>query len=911
MVSEENVGSAPLVEDFLSERDALLGGASSFDREITESVQAYISAHQEYVINLHSRGEKGGRLNRINSDGIDRLIRRLVRSAESLYYASGGEAGESVAGVAVGGYGRRELSVHSDIDLLFLHGAPLTSLASIVAERIQHWLWDAGMKVGSAVRSAQETIRLAKADGTVATNVLDARFLGGETRFYHDLQSGVWRDLIRNPRDFLQTQVSFMEERHEKFGQSVYLLQPNVKEGAGGLRDYHTAYWVARATVPSLSSANDMLHRGLLTEGEMIAYDQALQFLWRVRNELHVEKGSAVDQMSFEDQELVATRFGYQDEGPGELPVEQFMRDYYRHARSVRSGSQSVIEEARLGLDKSARKARSKTISSTFELSDGMLHIPYAAKVIAKPARIMEAFAISQEYDVTLSRSAQRVIREHLDLIDSKFREDTGIGCLFDKILSAPQRVAHALMAMNEIGVLSAYLPEWEHIVCRWQHVMYHTYTVDVHSIFLVQELRRLWLGDHKKIAPDLTRLIRTSGDRAVVIWGCLLHDIGKGFGGDHSDRGAQLAENCLARLGVSKERRERVVFLVKYHLLMSHVAQRRDLSDLKVIMEFSDTVGDLENLDNLYLVTFADIRASSPGAWNEWKGQLLQELYDRVADYLARGKKGTSIVEEQLDHEYSEKRASAIEEIRLIGLKDDEVVSLFEDMPRRYFLSHTVSEIARHAEAVARFEKTGEAIVVTRELSQGHSEVVLCMRDSEGLYSQVAGLFTLLGVNILDSQVYTTKTEIALEVYRVRLPKGGVTERELLWGEFELGLKKVQNGEEGLLAQLRSNSRLSTRRVLSHRPDLKVEISNVESELYTVIDVTTDDRPGLLYDLTRVLASRGLDIHVSKASTVLDQVADTFYVLKRDGLKLENEGELARVKKELIEIALGGSNLE
>ncbi|NNL86392.1 MAG: hypothetical protein HKP27_12100, partial [Myxococcales bacterium] len=313
--------AAPDISAYLSQFEFATSASEKFDREAAVAVKAYAKAHYEFVVALHRSGASGSAVNRANSEGVDRLIRRLTRMAQTAHFAAGGEAGEDLAVVAAGGYARQEMSVHSDIDLLFLYSGKLTGLARSVAERVQYWLWDGGLKVGGAVRSAAETIKLAKRDETIATNILDARYLAGETRVYHALLTSIWDDLLRPPAAFVRAQQRSMEERHAKFGESVYLLQPNLKEGAGGLRDYHAAYWIARATVPRIGRAGDFLHRGLLSEREMAAFWDALEFLWRVRNELHIQEGRAADQMSFEQQERLAVALHYADGGPGELPV--------------------------------------------------------------------------------------------------------------------------------------------------------------------------------------------------------------------------------------------------------------------------------------------------------------------------------------------------------------------------------------------------------------------------------------------------------------------------------------------------------------------------------------------------------------------------------------------------------------
>ncbi|MGH7287790.1 MAG: HD domain-containing protein, partial [Myxococcota bacterium] len=425
-------------------------------------------------------------------------------------------------------------------------------------------------------------------------------------------------------------------ERHQRFGESLYLLQPNLKEGAGGLRDYHGAYWVARAAEPLVREVADFLHAGLLSESEAAELRAALDFLWRTRNQLHLLARRKLDQMSFELQERIARALGYPDDDVG-LPVERFMRDYYRHARVVQNLSEIVIEQC-LQRARPPEAQPTRAVEEGFRVAANHLEIPHAAHLRERPVRLLLVFAVAQDHQLPLSRTARRFVRENLALVDEAFQRDPEAAAIFLRILASPQRVMRTLMAMNETGLLGRYLPEWDHIVCRWQHVIYHTYTVDVHSIFLVEELRRLWKGKYERALPELTELVRSVADLPALYLGCLLHDIGKGHRGDHSTVGVQLAQGLLERIGIEPERRERILFIVRHHLSMSHIAQRRDLSDPKVIVEFARVVGDRQNLHNLYLATFADTRASSSTAWTEWRGELLRELFERTSEFLESG---------------------------------------------------------------------------------------------------------------------------------------------------------------------------------------------------------------------------------------------------------------------------------
>jgi [protein-PII] uridylyltransferase len=844
-------------------------------------------------------------VNAANSDGLDRLIRRLYDVAASSHYSRHGATGARVALVAVGGYARREMSIGSDVDLLVLEDEGAEDLSADIAQGVQTALWDAGLQVGAAVRTASDSVALAQTDVATQTALLAARFLAGDATLFHELMRNVRERAIPALGDFAERQLAALRERHLRMGESLYLLQPNLKEGAGGLRDYHTAYWVARACERDFRELQDLLYVGFLTESELREYQHALGFLWRVRNALHLQTKRKTDQMSFELQEQLAGKLDFEpDLVSGELPVERFMREYYRCARAVQTYSEIVIEQC-LTRVRPKPAAPTVVVAEGFRVGGEQLEIPHAALLREKPLRLLLAFAVAQDHDVPLSRAARRTLREHVHLIDDRFRTDPAAAAVLVRILSSPRRVMRSLIAMNETGLLGRFLPEWEHIVCRWQHVIYHTYTVDVHSIFLVEELRRLWQGKYAALVPDLSELVHTTRDLPMVYLGCLLHDIGKGYGGDHSAIGAELGEKCLARLGLSEERAARANFIIRHHLLMSHVAQRRDLSDPKVIVEFARTCGDRENLHNLYLATFADMRASSKSAWTEWRSELLRELFERTAEFLEAGGEDQDMALELIEGRIEQRMATARDELAGLGVAEARVDAFFEMMPRRYFVSHTPPQIARHALALLAFDPEKQRVSKTvRDMRAGFSELIVCARDQHGLYSDVAGCITAAGVNILGSHVYTTKNGLALEVYRVATPDGDEDLRAQRWARFETSLARVLAGEArvaDLIAKQRQPARAG-RRIASHTPP-SVAVRNDVSDFYTVIDVNADDRLGLLYDLTRTITAHDLEIFVSKATTVLDQAADSFYVKTPDQKRLLDSEAVEGLQRDLLAV--------
>jgi [protein-PII] uridylyltransferase len=870
--------------------------------EVALAARSYLAAAREHLREQHRAGTSGRNLNKAHSDLIDGLVRRLFELSEAQYFNAGGEGSSEFCVVAVGGYARREMSIHSDVDLLCLYRDHVTPYVKAVAERLQTWLWDAQVTLGGSVRTLADTIQLARGDATVCTSLLAPRFLAGSGILFHQFTRMVQDRLLDKPEAFITGLIEATQQRHTRYGDSLYLLQPNVKEGAGGLRDYHAAWWSMQAALSGARSRSDFLHQGLLTHQEMEGMLAALDFLWRLRNEMHLYAGRKHDQMSFDLQEHIAAAFGYEPDGPDGLPVEALMRDYYKHARNVLNSSSLVMEQCLARVHGKPRRRRIRDVEDGLRIVDGQLEIPHMLQLRRDPLLLLRAFVVAQRHDVPLTRKARRLIRENLDLIDEAYRTDPQAVALFFDILRAERRVTRTLTAMNEVGLLGRFLPEWDHIVNRWQHVMYHAYTVDVHSIFLVEEVRRLWKGDFEKELPGLTQLVRDEGDLLPLILGCLFHDIGKGFGGDHSPKGAVLARQCLERLGADPELIDTVEFLVREHLVMSHIAQRRDLSDPRIALEFARTVGSRSRLRLLYLLTAVDIRASSKKAWTQWKGNLLQDLFEKTSEVLETGADDMERATELFERRVETRRQAAAEELSREGVEDAAISEYFDLIPQRYFISHTPTQIARHARVAMEHRPERLFTHGIKEMRGEFTEFILYTRDVHGLYSNVAGVLTAHHMNILGAHVYTTRDGMALEVYRVATPPGDEQAREATWNDFLKSLERVLRGEAVVAELLRRRGRpVGALIAPSPRQPEAVEISNEESDFYTIVDVLANDRLGLLHDLTRVIAEHGYEVYISKAGKVLDQISDTFYLKDAEGRKISDPGATEALRRDLL----------
>ena len=862
------------------------------------AIRAYLDQLRDYLRGLHRQSTPARVVNAAHSDLVDELILALYGQAVAEVGEAVRRRGDALAVLAVGGYARQEMAIYSDIDLLFLHARRATPWVRAVCAKLQYWLWDSGLQVGCATRDARETRRMASRDGTVRTALLDARVLAGDARIGDALRARIRKDVTSDAASLIQGRMDEIRDRHARYEESIYLLQPNLKEGAGGLRDYHAACWATVAAHGTEGSLEALARLKLLTDAEEADYRQALDFLWRVRNELHIVSGRKNDQLSFELQDRIARSWGYVDDERA-LPVERFMQDYYRHVRVVRNLSELILGQCLTHARGPRLRRTGLDVEDGFRIVEGHLEISSPAHLQEKPSRILSVFHVAQLHDVPLSHTAQRFVRESLRFVDDAYGSDPENAAQFLAILEAEHRVMRTLMTMNEVGVLGAILPEWRHIVCRWQQVLYHTYTVDVHSIFLVEELRRLWKDEYRGFVPDLTALIQNEvPDKAVLYLGCLLHDIGKGLGGDHSEKGFERARRTVERLGLSPVRAARVCYLVKYHLFMSHVAQRRDLSDPKLIVEFARQAGDRENLRNLYLVTFADIRASSPKAWTDWKGFLLRELFERTSEFLEAGGQDPRRAFEQIQGRVEVRRGAARKELRAAGVADGRIDEFFDVLPQRYFVAHTPRQIARHAMVVFALKPDDLFGTAVRVMRGGFSEFIVCTRDVPGLYATVAGVLTAANVNILGSHVYTTRSGLALEVYRVTTPIGGEEEQQVVWDTVRRILRAALEGEADVYGLVHRRRSIVGRPAPPVTSPQSVLVSNSESDFYTIVDIAANDRRGLLFDLTRTFSDLGHEVFISKAATILDQVTDTFYLKDRDGKKITDPVTLERLER-------------
>jgi len=877
-------------------------GMAGFDEKRSlyfSGCKNFLAFYRDEIKNRHDAGASGTEVTHLICDMMDELNNKLFRSI--IYDLAGGDAMlEHITLVAVGGYGRGELNPFSDIDIMFLHDGTLPpQTVEDIAQRLLYFLWDMRLEVGYSVRVIADCIEMAASDGTVKTALMDARFLSGSRQLYNNLHKVIFTQILAKSSDkFIKEKISDMKARRDKYGSTVYLLEPNLKEGEGGLRDLQTAIWVSRVKY-KFSDLRELIIKGILMDDELELYDAALDYLWRIRNELHYFSGRKNDQLNFDAQVHLAAFMGYKDRGRT-LAVEDFMRDYYRHANKVEHFTSSLVSRC-IWRDEGAMKilgyfVRRPVGDGCFVLK-GELVIPDESVIDKNPAVLMRIFELAQKHGVALNVRVKGIIRKNLHLINDKFRRNREVNNSFLNILRASKDVAETLRLMHHLEFLNHYIPEMEHIYCKVQHDMYHIYTVDIHTLFAVEQTEKMLNGELKAKMPVPCEVAAQIGKPELLLLAVLFHDIGKGEGGGHAEKGAAMIPTISRRMGLSRESSERLAFLVRQHLLFAHISQRRDLNDEKMIAQFARQMETSENLKMLYLLTVADVRAVGADVWTNWKASLFQELYEKAFSILDRG---------EFQQETSSDRVKSIIKKVAEMLADDfpatEIREELRAMPVRLLLSNTPQLIREHVRMLLGQEENGILMRVAHQPESGYSEFTICAHDMPGLFSRITGVMAANGVNILGAQINTSKNGKVLDILQVNSPQGMLITDDHRWQKVQEDMKLVIRGE-AWVADLVAKRQRPT--LLTSRPAPRfatmVDIDNEVSESYTVIDIYAHDKVGLLYLISSTLTELGLYIGVSKISTKVDQVADVFYVRDIFGHKITAEEKLSEIRSKLI----------
>jgi [protein-PII] uridylyltransferase len=874
-------------------------------------------AGRRMVEEVHRAGGSGHTVVRLQSAATDRVVGMLWdRAVEG---ATQAHRPSPVSLIAIGGYGRRELAPYSDVDLLVLHGdGRPDAFVKQAAERLVYALWDLKLEVGYAVRDLKTCDQLASEDHTARTALLDLRPLGGDRELFRALEREELHGLsAAKVEKFLADKLAEMHSRRDRFGDSLYLLEPNLKESEGGLRDLQSALWLARVRF-KVAGITELLSRALLPEREIREMRRARDFLWRVRNEMHYLAGRKWDQLTFDVQPQVAEAMGYRD-GEGHSAAEDFMRHYYLAAKTVTVACDAIVDRclepqnatgwrmvpppaAVIGAERPVPILRGQpTRGADRFLPGGELKVFRGRLTVAdndalrrSPAVLVRLFAAADREGLDLYPYARDLAAQVAAELPPEAASDPELNQELLAALVRPGTRGRFLSLMHDIGVLPHVVPDFARITARRQIDVYHVYTVDVHTLFAVRRLLALRCGDVPE--PDLAPLMQAQPRPLALYLGALLHDIGKGSGRDHSTYGAEIAAEACLRMGVDPADAADVEWLVLKHLRMSAIAQRRDLSDPDLIHAFAEEVGTTDRLEKLYLLTYADIATVGPRTWTEWKARLLRDLFEKTRDVLARGERrpepGTA---EGAGRRRVAAELSARAQPAPVEVRDAFLLA----MPARYFVTASPGEAPRHLRLLTLGRGRALAAVVRHQPALGLSEVALTARDRPGLLATVAGVLAAHRLDIQHAEVFSTPYDPArlgplagraLDVFQLRGPEGGPVPAAR-WRAARTDLARVLSGVESLDALMARRLRASSvpGRPLPRVPT-RVVIDNDSARGHSVVDVFTADRVGLLHALARTFFDLDLSVDLARISTEGNRASDAFYVRSDDGRRLEGD---------------------
>ncbi len=833
---------------------------------------------------------------------IDQVVRGIFDfTLRHVYPMVNPTKGEQLAVAAVGGYGRGELAPQSDVDLLFLLPYKQTPHGEQIIEYMLYTLWDLGLKVGHASRSINDCIKLARQDVTIRTSLLDARDLWGDRALFEAFVKRFKADVVQgNGLEFVEAKMAERGTRHDRMGDARYVVEPNVKDGKGGLRDLQTLVWLIKFLYGK-ESFSDLVKADLLSAADARAFEKAFRFLWTVRCHLHYITDRPEERLTFDVQRQIGARMGYRDRA-GVSGVERFMKHYLLTTKQV--GDLTRIISA--NLEAQHRKRRplinvsglsfSKRIGTDFRLDGGRLTTQDAAVFERDPVNLLRLFHVAQDMELDIHPRALRAVTLNLKHLNAEACGDAEANRLFLDILTSRKDPELALRRMSEAGVFGRFVPDFGRVVAQMQYDMYHVYTVDEHTIRAIGILSRIENGELTRDHPTAHQVVRDVQSRRALYVAVLLHDIAKGRGGDHSELGAKVARKLCPRFGLAAEETETVAWLVLYHLAMSRTAFKRDIHDPKTVADFVRLVKSPERLRMLLVLTEADIRAVGPGVWNNWKAGLLRELYYNAQEAIFGGIPATRRQERV-------NRAVAKVHEGLADWPPEQVERFLALGYPNYWLGVDTDTLVHHAELIREAQSKGLRLHIETRARQdmGATEITVYAADHPGLFSQITGGMSLAGVSVVTAKIFTLADGMALDTFLVvRANNGPITERaelQRLWQRLTTVLEgRVHVARE--LASLRENALPSRTRVFEVTP--RVLIDNNASHDHTVIEVNGRDRVGFLYDIASALTSLNLQIARAHISTYGEQVVDVFYIKDLFGLKIDNGSRLKRIRAAL-----------
>ena len=828
-------------------------------------------------------------------DAIEDLVRdraRLVDIAlRTAWVRHAGKFAEDLALVAVGGYGRGELHPSSDIDIMVLLPKSDSADWQPDIEKFLTFLWDIGLEVGHSVRSIDDCQRESLADISVATTLFEARLLAGPEALFAGMRRALAPDRLWSSQDFFEAKVKEQTERHHRYFDTAYNLEPNVKSSPGGLRDIQTIGWVAKRHFGT-DTLDELVAHGFLTRDELRNLKAGQSFLWKVRFGLHVLTGRREDRLLFDYQIKLAKLFGYED-ASFTLAVEQLMQKYYRTVMDI-----SLLNEMLLQLFREAILTQSGPpvpINPRFQIRNDYLEVTNPEVFARYPSALLELFVLLQQHPTLRGVRAEtiRLIGAHVWLIDEEFRQNPRHHRIFMEILCAPVGVTHELRRMNLYGVLGRYIPSFGRVVGRMQYDLFHAYTVDAHTLFVVSNLRRLAIPKFNEELPALSQIMQSLPRQELAYLAALFHDIAKGRGGDHSELGAVDAEAFCLEQGLGRYEARLVAWLVRHHLILSITAQKKDISDPDIIHDFARRVGDQTHLDYLYVLTAADVRGTNPKLWNAWKSRLFEEFYERTKRALRRGLE-TPVDQDELIRETQEHARA-----KMPTIPQEQIAQVWSQWTEAYFLRYTPEEIAWQTGVLASRDPGDDApLVAVRQLTdRGGTTVLTYTPHRLHSFARTTAVLDQMGLNVVDARLITSANGFSLETYVVLEDNGAVIDDPARISEIEHELwRNLQQPEDSPLHV----TRRAPRQVRMFSTPTQVNFTLDSRNNRTILELIAADRPGLLSEVGKVFKTGGVAINGAKIMTVGERAEDVFYITDLDGGLLQEEA-CNRVQDSLV----------
>ena len=848
-----------------------------------------------------SAGHESAEAQAFLTDQLVRIIHDHV--VMHVYPASNRSTGERFAIVAVGGYGRGEMAPHSDVDIAFLTPGRNNAWCEQVIEAMLYFLWDLGLTIGHSSRSLDEMVKQCKADLTIRTAMLEGRYVWGDQALYAEAYRRFWSEVVSgSERQYVAEKLAERDERHRRMGDSRYVVEPNVKEGKGSLRDLHTLFWIGKY-IHKVRYPRELVDVGLLTRSEYASFRRAENFFWAVRCHLHDITGRAEDRLTFDLQREVAARMLYSDTRTGKRAVERFMQFFFLQAKVV--GTLTGVFLAQLDEQFGANKPRGLLAGfrakprklKGYSIFGGRISAPGADWFEKDPVRLIEIFALADREGLSVHPETMRQITRDARLIKSEVRKDPRANELFLELLTSRNDAEGSLRTLNEAGVFGRFMPEFGRVNAQMQFDMYHHYTVDEHTIRAIGLLAKIEKGELREDHPLASEIIHKVQSRRALYASVLFHDIAKGQGGDHSALGAEIALRLCPRMGFDEDETELVAWLVRQHLLLSSTAQKRDISDAKTITDFVGLVQSIDRLRQLTCLTIVDIRAVGPGTWNSWKRQLITELYAAAEERLRLGH-----AEFGRENRVAAKKEAASGQL---GNKAELVGSIGSQMPDSYWIAESDDVIALNLVQLAKAHGEGTALSIHSEFyaARGATLVTVIARDHPGLFYRIAGGIHLAGGNIIDARIHTSKQGYAVDNFLVQDPLGRPFMEKDQLARLETSIDNALANRFELLPQLVAKPHARPR-ADAFDVRQRVIFDNEASNRYTVIEVNARDRPALLNRLARTLFEAGLMVQSAHIATYGERAADTFYVTDALGDKVTSTRRLQDIEKALLNAA-------